>query len=66
MQDGDKVFVAYDCTMHMPNATHPDARFRNAELHDLPGRQAENYGTVVVFEDLYGNRWDLIQLKEKS
>jgi catechol 2,3-dioxygenase-like lactoylglutathione lyase family enzyme len=20
----------------------------------------ENYGTVVVFEDLYGNRWDLI------
>jgi len=26
----------------------------------------ESYGTVVVFEDLYGNRWDLIQLKEKS
>ena len=21
----------------------------------------ENYGTVAVFEDLYGNRWDLIQ-----
>lgn len=26
----------------------------------------EGYGTVAVFEDLYGNRWDLIQLKEKS
>jgi len=22
----------------------------------------EVYGTVVVFEDLYGNRWDLLQL----
>ena len=32
MQDEDKVFVAYDATMRVPNATHPDARFRNAEL----------------------------------
>jgi lactoylglutathione lyase len=23
----------------------------------------EEYGTVVVFEDLYGNKWDLLQLK---
>src|SRR5262245_39857813 len=23
----------------------------------------ESYGTVVVFEDLYGNKWDLLQLK---
>ena len=23
-----------------------------------------DYGTVAVFEDLYGNRWDLIQLKD--
>jgi hypothetical protein len=22
----------------------------------------ESYGIVVVFEDLYGNRWDLLQL----
>ena len=25
--------------------------------------RAEPYGTVVVFEDLYGNRWDLVQMK---
>ena len=31
-QDGDKVAVAYECTMHFPNTTHPDAHFRNAEL----------------------------------
>ena len=23
--------------------------------------RVEPYGTVAVFEDLYGNRWDLIQ-----
>jgi len=24
--------------------------------------RAEEYGTVVVFQDLYGNKWDLLQL----
>ncbi|MGW9686084.1 VOC family protein [Flagellimonas sp. 2504JD1-5] len=28
---------------------------------ELP--REEEYGTVVVFEDLYGNLWDLIQMK---
>ena len=32
MQEGERVFIAYDATMRMPNATHPSARFRNAEL----------------------------------
>ncbi|PXF28615.1 hypothetical protein WH50_25330 [Pokkaliibacter plantistimulans] len=26
--------------------------------------QQQPYGTVAVFEDLYGNRWDLLQLNE--
>ncbi len=26
----------------------------------------EPYGTVAVFEDLYGNRWDLLQLRRLS
>jgi catechol 2,3-dioxygenase-like lactoylglutathione lyase family enzyme len=26
----------------------------------------ESYGTVAVFEDLYGNKWDLLQLKALS
>jgi catechol 2,3-dioxygenase-like lactoylglutathione lyase family enzyme len=26
----------------------------------------ESYGTVAVFEDLYGNKWDLLQLKEAA
>lgn len=24
--------------------------------------QEQDYGTVAVFEDLYGNQWDLLQL----
>jgi catechol 2,3-dioxygenase-like lactoylglutathione lyase family enzyme len=31
-------------------------RFREKSRH-------ENYGTVAVFEDLYGNTWDLIEPK---
>ncbi len=27
--------------------------------------KTENYGTVAVFEDLYGNLWDLIEFKNK-
>jgi catechol 2,3-dioxygenase-like lactoylglutathione lyase family enzyme len=26
----------------------------------------ETYGTVAVFQDFYGNRWDLLQLKSTS
>jgi catechol 2,3-dioxygenase-like lactoylglutathione lyase family enzyme len=31
-------------------------KFREEPRHEL-------YGTVAVFEDLYGNKWDLLQLK---
>jgi len=26
----------------------------------------EEYGTVAVFEDLYGNKWDLLQVKDRG
>ncbi|MBD0373958.1 MAG: VOC family protein [Pyrinomonadaceae bacterium] len=28
--------------------------------------KTEPYGTVAVFEDLYGNLWDLVEFKKKS
>ena len=31
-----------------------------AEFCEEPREEA--YGTVVVFQDLYGNKWDLLQL----
>jgi len=32
-------------------------------VHFVEEPRYETYGTVVVFEDLYGNRWDLIERK---
>ncbi|WP_370242572.1 VOC family protein [Marisediminitalea sp.] len=26
----------------------------------------EEYGTVAIFEDLYGNKWDLLQVKDEE
>lgn len=31
------------------------------QIHGVP--REEPYGTVVVFQDIYGNKWDLIQPK---
>lgn len=28
--------------------------------------RVEDYGTVVVFKDLYGTKWDLLQLNDSS
>lgn len=36
-------------------------RMRRAGVRFLERPRREPYGTVAVFEDLYGNRWDLIQ-----
>jgi catechol 2,3-dioxygenase-like lactoylglutathione lyase family enzyme len=37
---------------------------REVKFRDQP--RQETYGTVAVFEDLYGNKWDLLELKNKS
>jgi len=34
---------------------------RGVKFSEQP--REETYGTVAVFEDLYGNRWDLLELK---
>jgi hypothetical protein len=36
---------------------------RRKGVHFCEEPRYESYGTVAVFEDLYGNRWDLLQLK---
>lgn len=35
-------------------------------VHFCEEPRTEPYGTVAVFEDLYGNRWDLLQRKQPS
>ena len=36
-------------------------RWRARGVCFLGDPREEPYGTLVVFEDIYGNRWDLIQ-----
>jgi catechol 2,3-dioxygenase-like lactoylglutathione lyase family enzyme len=36
---------------------------RGVKFREEP--RQEPYGTVAVFEDLYGNKWDLLELKKK-
>jgi catechol 2,3-dioxygenase-like lactoylglutathione lyase family enzyme len=40
---------------------YEDMKRRGVRFIETPREEA--YGTVVVFEDLYGNRWDLLQMK---
>ena len=35
-------------------------------VHFVREPKTESYGTVAVFEDLYGNRWDLLELNNKE
>ena len=38
-----------------------DMQKRGVKFREAPRQEA--YGTVAVFEDLYGNKWDLLELK---
>lgn len=40
------------------------ARMKNAGVSFLEAPRYESYGTVAVFEDPFGNKWDLIQPKK--
>lgn len=40
-------------------------RFLDNHIHFTRSPKEEAYGTVAVFEDLYGNLWDLIEPKTK-
>jgi catechol 2,3-dioxygenase-like lactoylglutathione lyase family enzyme len=37
---------------------------RGVKFREAPRQEA--YGTVAVFEDLYGNKWDLLELKDRA
>ncbi|MFT6917564.1 MAG: hypothetical protein ACJA2G_000165 [Cognaticolwellia sp.] len=37
---------------------------QGVEFNEEP--RVEEYGTVVVFKDLYGTKWDLLQLNDAT
>jgi catechol 2,3-dioxygenase-like lactoylglutathione lyase family enzyme len=46
--------------LHTKDFRHDYARMRAAGVKFLEEPREEPYGTVAVFQDLYGNKWDLL------
>ncbi|MYV70297.1 VOC family protein, partial [Streptomyces sp. SID2131] len=47
--------------LHTGDFARDHARMTVAGVKFLEEPRHEPYGSVAVFEDLYGNRWDLLQ-----
>ncbi|MBB3228321.1 catechol 2,3-dioxygenase-like lactoylglutathione lyase family enzyme [Luteibacter sp. Sphag1AF] len=47
--------------LHTTDFAADHARMQAAGVRFLEEPRHESYATVAVFEDLYGNRWDLLQ-----
>jgi catechol 2,3-dioxygenase-like lactoylglutathione lyase family enzyme len=56
-QAGGRVFLF----LHTDDFARDHAAMSAAGVSFLEAPRHEAYGTVAVFEDLYGNRWDLLQ-----
>jgi len=58
-QTGGRVFLF----LHSDDFARDHARMlaQGVKFHEAPRHEA--YGTVAVFEDLYANKWDLLQMK---
>jgi uncharacterized glyoxalase superfamily protein PhnB len=60
-QTGGRVFLF----LHTDDFWRDYARMKSRGVKFRETPREEAYGTVAVFEDLYGNQWDLLQLKHK-
>lgn len=58
-QGGGRVWLF----LHTDDFAGDHARMTAAGVRFLEAPRHEAYGSVAVFEDLYGNRWDLLQPK---
>jgi catechol 2,3-dioxygenase-like lactoylglutathione lyase family enzyme len=56
-QSGGRVFLFLQTT----DLARDRARFEARGVRFVEATRTEAYGQVAVFEDLYGNRWDLVQ-----
>ncbi len=56
-QAGGRVFAF----LHTDDFWRDFAAYRSAGVRFVKEPKRESYGTVAVFEDICGNRWDLIQ-----
>ncbi|WP_026210772.1 VOC family protein [Flexithrix dorotheae] len=58
-QTGGRVFLF----LHTDNFNRDFHNLKEQKIKIVRGPSEEPYGTVAVFEDLYGNLWDLIEPK---
>jgi catechol 2,3-dioxygenase-like lactoylglutathione lyase family enzyme len=58
-QAGGRVFLF----LHTDDFTRDYREFTARGVHFCEQPREEPYGRVAVFADLYGNRWDLLELK---
>jgi catechol 2,3-dioxygenase-like lactoylglutathione lyase family enzyme len=56
-QTGGRVFLF----LHTDDFARDHAAMRAADVRFVEAPREEPYGTVAVFLDLYGNRWDLVE-----
>jgi len=59
-QTGGRVFLF----MYTDNLKEDLERLNQYQIKIVRGPVTEPFGDVVVFEDLYGNQWDLIERKQ--
>lgn len=59
-QTGGRVFLF----LHTDDFARDYAAYQAKGVRFVRAPKREPYGTVAVFEDLYGNRWDLLQPNE--
>lgn len=58
-QAGGRVFLF----LHTDDFARDFAAYKERGVTFVEAPRQESYGTVAVFTDLYGNRWDLIEAK---
>ncbi|MFF8606206.1 VOC family protein [Streptomyces sp. NPDC015346] len=58
---GDQTGGRVGFFLHTDDFARDHARMTAAGVRFLEEPRHEPYGSVAVFEDLYGNRWDLLQ-----
>jgi catechol 2,3-dioxygenase-like lactoylglutathione lyase family enzyme len=61
-QAGGRVFLF----LHTDDFWRDYRLMQASSVKFLENPREESYGTVAVFEDLYGNKWDLLQSQESA
>ena len=58
---GDQTAARVFLFLETDDFARDHARLRERGVKFIEEPRGESYGTVAVFADLYGNRWDLIE-----